>query len=130
MNLSEEQLGAITRRIDTRQRELLSMVSEHVVRSRSHEFPTVAGAVGDLADQALADLIRDSDNAAVERDVRELRELDAARARIGADEYGTCIDCGLDIDAARLLAQPTAVRCIVCQRHYERTHQHPGEPSL
>lgn len=130
MNLTEEQLGAINRAIDTRYRELTTMVHEHVERSRNHDPAVIAGAVGDMADQALDDLIRDGENAAIGRDVRELRELDAARARIAADEYGTCIDCGVEIDPARLLAQPTAVRCIVCQRFFERTHQTPGEPSL
>ena len=130
MNLNEEQLGAITRAIDERHRTIMGSVREHVARSRTDEFPAVAGAVGDLADQALADLIRDSDNAAVGRDVRELRDLEAARSRIARDEYGVCIDCGPEIAVQRLLAQPTATRCLTCQAFYERTHAQPGEPSL
>ncbi len=130
MNLTGEQLGAITRAIDERYRRIMESVREHVARSRGDEVATIAGAVGDQADQALADLIRDSDNALVGRDVRELRELEGARARIAADEYGVCVDCGQDIGFQRLLAQPTATRCITCQSFYERTHAQPGEPSL
>jgi len=130
MKLNVEQLDAILRVISERHRALTAAAREHVARSRNHEFPAVAGAVGDLADQALADLIRDGDNAAVGRDVRDLREIEAARARIANDEYGVCIDCGQDIGFARLLAQPTATRCITCQDFYERTHAAPGAPTL
>jgi RNA polymerase-binding protein DksA len=130
MNLNEEQLGAITRAIDERHRTITAAVREHMARLRGDEFSAVAGAVGDQVDQALADLTRDSDNAAVGRDVRELRELEAARARIAREEYGVCIGCGQEIGFARLLAQPTATRCLTCQAFYERTYAQPGEPSL
>lgn len=31
---------------------------------------------------------------------------------------GLCVDCGYEIDAARLRAKPPATRCIVCQMDY------------
>lgn len=33
-----------------------------------------------------------------------------------------CIDCGEEIDPARLRAKPDAVRCIGCQINFERLH--------
>ena len=32
--------------------------------------------------------------------------------------YGFCVDCGYEIDPARLRANPPATRCIVCQMDY------------
>lgn len=130
MNLSKKQLETLDRAIAARYRSLLSVVQEHVLQSRDDEFATLTGAVGDAADQATAELIRDGDNAAVEREVRELRELDAARSRLAASAYGVCIDCGQEIAFERLSAYPTATRCLICQGIFERTHAHPEGTSL
>ncbi|AZZ47884.1 molecular chaperone DnaK [Rathayibacter rathayi] len=50
---------------------------------------------------------------------RTSRELDAARARLGAGAYGDCASCGRPIGAARLAARPTAELCIDCARRAE-----------
>ena len=55
-----------------------------------------------------------------EHESAELRLVDAALARIEAGTYGQCIDCGVEIPAARLQAAPEALRCIACQEKVER----------
>jgi len=62
---------------------------------------------------------RDLEFALDERETAELRLVDAALARIEAGTYGQCIDCGVDIPAARLHAAPEAPRCIACQEKAE-----------
>ena len=62
---------------------------------------------------------RDLEFALDERDTAELRLIDAALARIEAGSYGQCIDCGVQIPAARLHAAPAAPRCIACQEKAE-----------
>lgn len=55
-------------------------------------------------------------------DARETAELDLveeALSRIEAGTYGQCIDCGVEIPAARLHAAPEAPRCIACQEKAE-----------
>ncbi len=51
---------------------------------------------------------------------REILQIDAALARIEAGEYGTCRDCGGDIDPRRLSALPYAVLCTDCASQAER----------
>lgn len=46
----------------------------------------------------------------------EIRELDAAAARVASGTYGTCERCGSPIADARLEALPAARRCIACVR--------------
>jgi DnaK suppressor protein len=46
--------------------------------------------------------------------VRELAEVDGALSRRAAGDDGRCIDCGRPIPIARLLARPTATRCVNC----------------
>lgn len=55
-------------------------------------------------------------------EVAELAAIDAALARITAGVYGECADCGCDIPAARLHANPEALRCIRCQESFEKKH--------
>ena len=70
-------------------------------------------------DYANADLIAALDLAEVQRDVVELRELQAARSRMDAGTYGACVDCGVDIPVERLEAHPSAIRCTPCQARAE-----------
>ena len=54
-------------------------------------------------------------DAEVERDLAELRDVNLALQRVEDGTYGICNDCGNRIDPRRVLAQPTALRCLDCQ---------------
>lgn len=130
MNLSKQQLDILNHAIAVRCEALRSEAQTHVLQLYDDEFSTLAGAVGDAADQATAELIRNGDSTAIERDVKELREFEAARSRLASDEYGVCIDCGQDIGFERLIVQPSAARCLFCQEMFERMHPHPEGGTL
>lgn len=116
--------------IEERRAALAVEIRREVARARDEPFAEVAGSVHDTGDEALADLVGDLDNAEVKRDLAELRELDAARARIADGSYGVCVDCGADIPVDRLRAQLGAVRCVACQEQHERTYAGGGRPTL
>src|SRR5450830_1808836 len=59
-----------------------------------------------------------------ERETAEVAAIDAALQRIADGHYGECLDCGVEIPAARLHAAPEAERCIRCQEALEHTHAH------
>ena len=65
-----------------------------------------------------------------DRDVAELKELDAAAQRLDKGTYGQCADCGGEIELERLFARPGTTRCIACQRRHEKTHKGPARASL
>ena len=44
----------------------------------------------------------------------EIRQIDAALARIKDKEYGYCVECGEEIKPERLELHPTASRCLEC----------------
>jgi RNA polymerase-binding transcription factor DksA len=111
----------LARIIEERREALAAEIRREVARARNEPYAEVAGAVHDTGDEALADLVADVDNAEVARDLAELRDLEAARARVADGSYGVCADCAADIPVARLRAQPAALRCVACQARHEKT---------
>lgn len=79
---------------------------------------------------ATADLISHTSIAEGQRDLGELHEIEEALVRIDDGDYGVCMDCGIDIDLARLDAMPTAKRCIRCQESFEKQHATQPTPTI
>lgn len=89
------------------------------------DYMQVASEVPDPGDSSFANLSVDLGNAAVTRDLNELRAIELARKRMDSGAYGECISCGYPIPFDRLMAMPAAERCAPCQENFERTH-HDG----
>ena len=130
MALTPEQLEELQRTIATRHAALLAEVHSDVARARDESYGELAGPVTDSADRAAAYLITDVDQAEVTRDLLEVRELEAARARLADGSFGSCVDCEAEIAIERLRASPEAIRCLDCQRMHEKTYARPAEPRL
>lgn len=71
-------------------------------------------------DRRAAELRAAIEIAALEREVRELRAVEAARNRLHEPDFGLCADCEAEIPYARLSANPTATRCVGCEAQHER----------
>lgn len=121
MALSKTQIDELKRAIEDRYAVLTDEIRADTSRVRTDSHAAAAGAL-DRADVAATGQIADMDNAELERDLNELHELDAARARLDAGSYGQCIDCQQQIEFARLRAQPMAARCLPCQSRFEASH--------
>jgi len=62
-------------------------------------------------------------NAIFDADSRQTRKPRPADGEGGKSQLIVeCIDCGEEIDPARLRAKPDAVRCIDCQTKFERIY--------
>lgn len=130
MPLTPEQLARLQARMEERVAALAAEIRQDAGRSREDTYGTLAGPASDIGDEAVADLISDLDHAELSRDLQELRQLEAAQDRLAQGNYGSCVDCGREIDFDRLLAQPSALRCLDCQAVHERTHAHAAESKL
>ena len=87
----------------------------------------IRDAVGNVSSYAthLADLGTDSDEREKEtymldRELRNLKNIDNALKRIHDKTYGVCNYCGEDISSTRLKAVPYTEFCINCKRNEER----------
>lgn len=131
MALTQAQLDSLEGLLDRRYDALLEEVRNALERSENQQYVELLGrSPGDLGDQSVADALADLNVAVIDRHVRELRDIEAARVRLREGRFGICVDCADEIAFERLQAYPTAKRCLRCQGQHERTHAHEGTPSL
>jgi len=50
-----------------------------------------------------------------DRERKLIKKINEMLAKIDADEYGYCDNCGIEIGLGRLEARPTATQCIDCK---------------
>jgi DnaK suppressor protein len=118
--LTKAQIAELERLLEERSGQLRKEIDEYRDGgSGKHEAAAVA-AERDHADVAFATTAASVDRVQLARDVEELRDVDAAQARIRSSSYGECIDCGEDVGYERLKVWPTAKRCRDCQHDQER----------
>lgn len=122
--LSAADLAKIRDLLDTREKDLIADVRRE--EDQKDEYREIATEAPDPGDSSFADLTTDLDNAAIGRDMNELRAIRRARDRMADGSYGTCMDCGELIPQQRLMAQPIAERCARCQEAWERGHPDSG----
>jgi DnaK suppressor protein len=80
----------------------------------------------DEADESVRLEAQDEAWRTAENESREVVRIDAALARMREETYGECVDCGDEIEEKRLMALPTAARCMTCQEAREPAHAAPS----
>lgn len=111
--LHEELRKARTRLADTLRRQLRDGGAG--VPPRLHHY------LADEVDPAEASEELADDLAWLGHEATALRQTDAALRRMAAGSYGNCTHCGARIAVERLLALPSADRCLACQTAAEQS---------
>jgi RNA polymerase-binding protein DksA len=125
-----DEAAQLKQSLEKRRQLLLEEIRDELARSGEQHYVDLAGRVTDLGDASVADMLADLGAAMVDRQVIEVRAIEAALNRLASGDYGACVDCGADIPVERLRAYPTAARCISCQSIHELTYAHEGRPTL
>jgi len=127
-NLSQSQVAALVALMDERWVREIAEIRSVAGRSIDDRLQqALVGPAADRLDEAFAEIWQRSDHAIVRQNIQDVRDIEAARGRLAASTYGVCTECGGPIGYERLLAYPTAKRCIGCQREHEgRQSSHDG----
>lgn len=81
---------------------------------KAHSVEPDEAAMGRLSLRAaMEELLADEDGA--RKRARLIQKIDGALRRIQMGDYGKCFICEDEIEADRLLADPTITRCINCE---------------
>ena len=98
----------------------MDKIAEERLRIDNEALSQLNAEVGDQVDQAFVMSSVEMERGLIDRYTEELEQIAAVRERLASGVFGQCLDCGEPIGAARLQAQPTAVRCTDCQWRHER----------
>jgi RNA polymerase-binding protein DksA len=129
--LSPSQLDQLVKKLKEDYQALLREVREELENSgNQHRIDLLNNEPGDSGDESLANALADFNLTILDRHTDGMRDIEAALQRVKSGEYGVCIDCGEDVTFPRLMAYPTAKRCIVCQEQREKQYAQEGRPKM
>jgi DnaK suppressor protein len=131
MALTQTQISKLNAALEKRYQALLEEVRDELEKSENQQYVELIGrSPADSGDESVGDILADLNLGIIDRHIHEIRDIEAARERIEKRSFGTCIECAADIGYERLLAYPTAKRCLACQQQHERTYAHAGTPRM
>lgn len=129
--LSPTELDQLTAKLNEQYQVLLREVREELANSgNQHRIDLLNQEPGDSGDESLANALADFNLTILDRHIDDMRDIEASLQRIKHGEYGVCIDCGEEVGFARLMAYPTAKRCIICQEVREKRFAQGGRPKM
>ena len=100
--------------------ELLEQLKSEVADEQaSHSAATKANEVHDSGDDAAASVKLMLNLETLAHYNEEIADCMQALKRIEEGDFGFCIECSEEIELSRLVACPTAARCIRCQTAHE-----------
>lgn len=118
--LSPRQIDALVKAIEAQERDLSERIEGERERATAEISSQLEGVISDGADSAGARIRAGIEGELMERHLRDLAGLEAARGRLKSGTYGICVDCADPIDFKRLQLNPAAVRCAACQAEREK----------
>jgi len=105
----------LKKRLEEERVRLQEQISQLAIGGQDHP-----GYGNHMADDA-SDVFEQAKNLALRQTLeRQLEQVKEALERFGRGTYGYCLDCGEEIDPARLKALPSASLCIDCMGRRER----------
>lgn len=122
MTLTQTQSSRLARALDALEKEVREKIRTSMPQLADQKYIDLVGVVYDTADEASATMQEEVDHTLLEHYLGQLKEIEAARARLAGGEINSCVDCGEEIGFKRLHAYPFAMRCIHCQTLHEQLH--------
>jgi RNA polymerase-binding protein DksA len=129
--LTQSQTSKIGKELERLHAELLEEVRGELDARENEQISELMGRTPpDSGDFSFADALADLNVAMIDRHIHEIRDIESARQRMQAGRFGICVDCANSIDFDRLMAYPTAKRCLPCQQQHEKLYSHGSTPGL
>jgi DnaK suppressor protein len=119
LSLTKQQLEVLRNKMQAELAQLSKETHAEMSVASKMSYAAIDGIAGDAA---VADTMVDIDNAIIGLHLQKIMDLNAALARITSRSFAVCKDCGGEIAYPRLLAYPTAKRCMDCQSRHEKTY--------
>lgn len=118
-DLTENDYLELRQRLLKRREELQHDIDHSLREAKSDDTPAALAPVRDPADESVAEIAASTNFTILDRETAELRNVEDALERMRLGTYGTCIECGRNINRERLMLNPAIERCFDDQRRLE-----------
>jgi DnaK suppressor protein len=112
--MEQEKLDELRAQLEREREQQLAQLEEWGADPYSETVRDLGGSEEGFADSAQVAEQRSEALAHIEQARNRLHQVDEALERMDEGTYGVCVDCGEDIDPARLEARPLSIRCVDC----------------
>lgn len=102
-----------------RKMKMWNDLRDEFFRKLGNEYNSQFDNPHDIEELSLIDLLEDMGIAVADHRRADLEQMDAALRKIDDGTYGTCEECGEEIDEGRLKAVPYAEYCVKCKSGME-----------
>ena len=131
MALDQSQLSILEKELDRQYVALLEEIREELAQSEDRQYIELIGrTTADSGEASMGDMLADLNAAMFDRHINEIRDIEAAQVRMRENVFGICADCEEDVPFVRLVAYPTARRCVPCQQQRDRIFAHQATPTI
>ena len=115
-----QKLTELRERLLERKRKLWQEVKTQIKTGLGESYQDLLSTVRDNEDQALANLLEETQFSLIEPKRQELMAIEEALIRMDNGTYGLCEDCGAPIEPRRLEIMPQTSLCRECQSQREK----------
>ena len=95
-------------------------LANELAKARTAEEESNEDVTQDIADKAVSSYTREFLYSLTDGERTVLLQIDEALARIDDGTYGSCANCGIQLNDRRLTAVPWAPYCVDCQELAEK----------
>jgi len=113
----DDRYAELAKILEGRRHELANAVQDRRRDARADNI--VELDVLDEGESSEADTQEEIEFALLQMKTETLNKITLALQRLAEGTYGSCVECGADIAAARLRALPFAARCTTCEEAHE-----------
>ncbi|OPX19625.1 MAG: hypothetical protein BZ151_08310 [Desulfobacca sp. 4484_104] len=124
--MDPQKLAASRERLLERKRKLWQEVKNQIKTGLGESYQDLLSTVRDNEDQALANLLEETQFSLIEPKRQELMAIEEALIRMDHGTYGFCEDCGAPIEPRRLEIMPQTSLCRECQALREKVAKAGG----
>lgn len=112
--MDQELLKALRKELEADHEQQLAQLEEYGADPYGESVRDLGGAEEGFADSGQVTEQRSEALAHIDQARNRLQQVDEALARMDEGTYGVCVECGEEIDPARLEARPLSIRCVEC----------------
>lgn len=112
--MEQEKLDELRAQLEREREQQLAQLEEFGADPYGESVRDLGGTEEGFADSAQVAEQRSEALAHIEQARNRLYQVDEALERMEEGTYGICVDCGEEINPARLEARPLSIRCVDC----------------